>query len=104
MSDIAMRVCAVTHIVAGLAMGTITLEEDHGVLLDEEDFDLLEIAIKMEDARKRLARYRENPLQLMMDSLVVIKNALEEKDNPFEALHTWLSAELSRTVLDFHTN
>jgi hypothetical protein len=104
MTDTALRVCAVTHIVAGLAMGTITLEEDRGVLLEEKDFDLLEIAIKMEDARKRLARYRENPLQLVLDSLVVIKNALEEEDNPFEALDTWLAAELSKTVLDFHIN
>ena len=85
-------------------MGTITLEDDRGVLLEEEDFDLLEIAIKMEDARSRLARYRENPLQLVVDSLVVIKNALQEKDDPFEALNTWLTAELSKTVLDFHAN
>lgn len=104
MSDTAIRLCDVTHIVAGLAMGTITLEEDRGVLLREEDYDLLEIAIKMEDARKRLARYRENPLQLVMDSLVVIKNAFEENDDFVEALNTWLTEELSKTVLDFHIN
>ena len=102
MTDVGERICAITHIVAGLAMGTISLEEDRGVLLAEEDFDLLEIAISMEHARTRLPRYRENPLQLMVDSLVVMKNAFEEKDNPFEALNTWLTEELSRVILDFH--
>lgn len=104
MSDTGMRICDITHIVAGLAMGTISLEEKSGVLLAEEDYDLLDIAIKMEEARKRLSRYRENPLQLMIDSLVVIKNALQEKDNPFEVLDDWLTAELSKIVLDFHIN
>jgi len=104
MSNKEIRLCDITHIVAGLAMGTITLEEDRGVLLEEKNFDLLDIAIKMEDARNRLARYRENPLQLVMDSLVVMKNALQEEDDPFEALDTWLAAELSKTVLDFHIN
>ena len=104
MTDTGARVCALTTIVAGLAMGVISLEEKDGVLLDEEDHEMLDIAIKMELAMKRLARYKANPLQFLFDFLNVQNSAFGEGDNPFQAVHTWLDAELQGIVLDFHIN
>lgn len=87
------RVCCVTRIVAAMARGEDPVGDasvDGGIIIPDDDQQIVEIAARIEDAVKD--NYSGDFTSFIKHLLMVIKNAVEENDDPIEALSTWFDA------------